>query len=260
MPNHASSTDGGRRVHAVQLSCDILDALRRIDGGGVTEIAEEVGVSKGAAHTHLATLEANELVVKRDGMYELSLRFLDLGEYVREQTDIYPIVEEEIDRLAMESGEIAQFMIEEHGRGVYLYKAAGEDAVQTASYVGDRKTLHCTALGKAILAHLPEERVHEILDRHGLEAKTENTITDRDELFDELANVTEQGLAFDREEIFKGLQCVAAPVIDQSGRVLGSASVTGPKSRMQGEYLETNVAEMVRHCSNVIEINAAQVE
>ncbi|KYH24425.1 putative HTH-type transcriptional regulator ArcR [Halalkalicoccus paucihalophilus] len=250
----------GRTVKAVQLSCDILDALRALDGAGVTEVANHVGVSKGAVHTHLATLKANELVVNHDGEYQLSLRFIDLGEYIRDQIGISNIVEEEIKKLAENSGEIAQFMVEEHGRGVYLAKAEGENAVQTLSYVGNRNPLHCTALGKAILAYTPEERVNEIVDRHGLPAKTSNTITERDKLFDELERVRERALAFDRGEIFKGLQCVAAPVLDHDGEVIGAVSVTGPRSRMQDDHHEQEIAEMVRHTSNVIEVNAAQVQ
>lgn len=253
-------TGDGRTVKAVEISCEILNALRALDGAGVTEIADHVGVSKGAVHTHLATLEANELVVNRDREYQLSLRFIDLGEYIRSQIKIYDIVEEEVEKLAENSAEVAQFMAEEHGRGIYLAKAEGENGVQTASYIGHRNPLHCTALGKAILAHMSEERVDEIIDRHGLPAKTSNTITERDELFDELERVRERDLAFDREETFKGLQCVAAPVLNHDDEVIGAVSVTGPRSRMQDDHREQEVAEMVRHTSNVIEVNAAHVQ
>lgn len=260
MSETPSQTEEKRTVQAVQFSCGIVDALKSLDGAGVTEIANYLDASKGAVHTHLATLESNELVKKEGDTYRLSLRFLDLGEYVRNQVEIYSIVQEEIDRLAENSSEVAQFMIEEHGRGVYLHKSIGEDGVQTASYVGTRNPLHCTALGKSILANLSEEQVDEIIDRHGLPEKTPNTVTDREELLEELERVRDRGLAFDREEVFKGLQCVAAPVLDQGGEVIGAVSVTGPKSRMQGEYLESEVAKMVQHTSNVIEVNAAQIQ
>lgn len=248
-----------RTVSAVQFSCDILNTLQQLNGAGVTEIADHLDVSKGAVHTHLATLEANELVIKQDREYRLSLRFLGLGKYVRNQIKIYDVIEEETERLAEVSGEVAQFMVEQHGRGVYLYKAEGENAVQTSSYIGNRNPMHCTALGKAILAYLPEDRVDEIIDRHGLPAKTPNTITDEDTLHKELEEIRERGLAFDREEIFKGLQCAAAPVLDQNEDVIGAVSVTGPTSRMQGDRLKQEIAEMIQHTSNVIEVNAAQV-
>lgn len=259
MTNTPTEAGGRRTVSAVQFSCDIIDALEKLDSAGVTELANHLEASKGAVHTHLATLEANELVVKENGKYQLSLRFLDLGKYVRSQIKIYDVVKEEIEKLASVSGEVAQFMVEQHGWGVYLYKAEGENAVQTASYVGGRNPMHCTALGKAILAHFPEERVDEIIDRRGLPTKTSETITDREELDEELETIRGTGLAFDSEEIFKGLQCVAAPVLDQNDDVIGAVSATGPTSRMQGDRLEEEVAEMVQHTSNVIEINAAQI-
>lgn len=248
-----------RTVQAVETSCDIIDILRELNGAGVTEIANEVDVSKGAVYTHLATLEENELVVKRDGEYRLSLRLLGLGEHVRSQMRIHDVLEEEVEKIAKKSGEVAQFMVEEHDQGVYLEKAEGQNAVQTSSYVGDRNPLHCTALGKAILAHLPVERIDQIVDRYGLPAKTSNTITDRDKLDEELAQIRKEKIAFDREEIFKGLQCVAAPVIDQREELIGAVSVTGPTSRMQGPRLNDEIASMVQHTSNVIEVNVAQV-
>lgn len=248
-----------RTVSAVQFSCDILDTLQQLNGAGVTEIADHLNASKGAVHTHLATLEANELVINEEGTYRLSLRFLGLGKYVRDQIQIYDVVAEETNRLAEVSGEVAQFMIEQHGRGVYLYKAEGENAVHTSASIGTRNPMHCTALGKAILAYLPEDRVDEIIDQHGLPTKTPNTITDRETLYDELGEIRDRGLAFDREEIFKGIQCAAAPVLDQNEAIIGAVSVAGPTSRMQGDRLTQEIAEMIQHTSNVIEVNAAQV-
>lgn len=247
----------GRTVDAVDTSCDLIYALQELDGAGVTELAEYLDCSKAAVHSHLTTLLANELVIKEDGTYSLSLRFLDLGRYVRSQVQIYEIVEEEVEKLAERTGEVAQFMVEEHGRGVYLHKARGENAIKTASYVGGRNMLHCTALGKALLSELPREEVTNIIDRHGLPRQTDNTITDREALFAELDRVRETGIAYDREEILEGMRCVATPTVDQEGTLLGAVSVTGPISRMHEERLD-ELGEHVQHAANVIEINVAQ--
>jgi DNA-binding IclR family transcriptional regulator len=110
-------------------------------------------------------------------------------------------------------------------------------------------------MGKAILAHLPESRVHEILDRHGLPEKTEQTITERDALFEELSEIRERGVAFDREERLSGLRCVAVPILSNSSRVEGALSVSGPTSRMQGERFESELPERLRSAANVIELN-----
>jgi len=257
MPDGNHSERVGRTVDAVDTACDVVYALQELDGAGVTELADYLGCSKAAAHSHLNTLLVNELVTKEDGTYSLSLRFLDLGRYVRSQVEIYGIVEEEIEKLAEGTGEVAQFMVEEHGRGVYLHKARGKNAIQTSSYVGGRNMLHCTALGKAILSELPREYVEEIIDRHGLPRQTPNTITDREGLFAELGRVREEGVAYDREEILEGMRCVATPTVDRAGELLGAVSVTGPISRMHDERLD-ELAERVQHAANVIEINVAQ--
>jgi DNA-binding IclR family transcriptional regulator len=255
------TTDGtpGRHVKSVQTACDVLDALRRLDGAGVTELADHLGVSKATVHGHLSTLYENELVVRSGDEYDVGLRFVDFGEYAKHSVPIYEVACEEVDRLAEQTGEVAQVMVEEHGKGVYLHKAVGENGVHTAAYPGARKYLHCTALGKAILAHLPEERVDEIVDRHGLPGKTEATITDRATLDAELEEIRERGVAVDDEEILQGLRCIGAPLTGHDGELYGAISVSGPTSRFKGERFESELPETVRGVANVIQINATQV-
>lgn len=249
-------TDQARRtVDAVQTTLDIIEFLQDRERAGVTEIAEAVDRSKGTVHGHMATLTENEYVVNEDGIYRLSLRYLDLAETVRSRLQMYDVVVEELDDLAAECGELAQFATEEHGRGVYIYKTEGENAVQTASSVGNREYLHCISLGKAMLAYMSEERVDEIIDRHGLPGFTASTITTREALFEELAEIRERGYAFDREEKIEGLRCVAAPVT-MKGEVVGALSVSGPASRFEGEIYEERLPNLVTRSANVIQINA----
>ncbi|MFD1685964.1 IclR family transcriptional regulator [Halobellus litoreus] len=259
MTERPATADSGRRVQAVQISCDILQALREKDGAGVSELADHLGRSKATVHSHLATLADNEFVVKRDGVYEVSLRFVDIGEYAKNQVDIYEVTKEELDRLAEETGEVAQFMVEEHGRGVYLHKARGENAIQTASYVGNRKYLHCTALGKAILSQLSEARIEQIIDRHGLPQRTENTVSTREALFDALDTVRSQGVAYDDEEVLQGLRCVAAPINHPTGDLHGAISISGPTSRFKGDRFHEELPEIVQGAANIIEVNATQL-
>ncbi|MFC6976743.1 IclR family transcriptional regulator [Halomicroarcula sp. GCM10025709] len=259
MSEPSSQPGSGRRVQAVQISCDILEALRENDGAGVSELADQLGRSKATIHSHLATLADNEFVVKQGDTYEISLRFVDIGEYAKNQVDIYEVAKEEVDRLAEETGEVAQFMVEEHGRGVYLHKARGENAIQTASYTGNRKDLHCTALGKAILSQLSTERIDEIIDRHGLPARTKNTVSSRAELFETLDRIREEGVAFDDEEILQGLRCIAAPIEHPTGDICGAISISGPTSRFKGDRFHEELPEIVQGAANVIEVNATQV-
>ncbi|PSP86395.1 IclR family transcriptional regulator [Halobacteriales archaeon QS_1_68_17] len=243
-----------RTVQAVQTAIDIIEYLQASDGAGVTELASALDRSKGTVHSHLATLLESEYVVKDGDTYRLSLRYLDLGEYVTSRLEVYDVVAEELDDLAAETGELAQFATEEHGRAVYLYKARGENAVNTASTAGKREYLHCISLGKAMLAHMPERRVDEIIDRHGLPAQTAQTITSREALSDELAAIRDRGYAIDNEEKIEGLRCVAAPLTDDG--VVGAISISGPSSRMEGDRFAEELPHKLLRSANVIEINA----
>jgi DNA-binding IclR family transcriptional regulator len=255
----AQDTSPGRRIQAVQTSCEILDALREVGGAGVSELAAETGYSKATVHSHLATLADNEFAVKRGDNYEVSLKFVDFGEYAKANVDIYELAKQEVEKLTAETGEVCQFMVEEHGQGVYLYKSRGENAIHTASYTGDRKDLHCTALGKAILSQLPRDRVEEIVDRRGLTEYTENTIVSRERLYEELATIREENVAFDDEETLEGLRCVAAPTTDREGNIYAAISTAGPTSRFKGDRFRQELADAVRSAANVIEVNATQV-
>lgn len=245
-----------RTVGSVQTTFDIIDALKEFDGAGVTELADALSLSKGTVHSHLATLWENEYVVREQDGYHLSFRYLDLAEDVKSRFGQFGVIEDELRDLADKTGELAQFATEEHGRTVYLSKAEGTDAVQTASRPGMRENLHCVALGKAILSQLPRTRVEEIVDRHGLERRTEHTITTREELHAELEEIRNRGYAYDEEEKIEGLHCVASPVTYSDGGVFGAVSVSGPSKRLEGELFRTELPKIVVRSANVIEINA----
>ena len=242
-------------VKAVETTVRILDALRSLDGAGVTAVAERAGTTKGTAHNHLSTLEEHGYVAREGDEFVLGLRFFESGIYVRNRKPIYEVGVPEVEKLAAETGEIANVLVEEHGYGVYLHRATGDQALSLDTGVGSRVHLHNTALGKAILAHLPRERVDEILDCRGFPSTTANTITDRETLFATLDDVRERGVAFDMEERADGVRCVAAPVTTNDGTVCGAVSVAGPTSRMKGERLESDIPELVRRAANVVGIN-----
>lgn len=251
--------ESGRPVQAVDTSCRIIDALRELNGAGVTSLADHLNISKATAHNHLATLRQHEWVTKNSGTYNVSLRFIEMGEHTKNQIPVYDLVSEEIEELAEKTGEVTSFMVEEHGKGVYIHKAEGEDAVQTYSRIGDRKHLHCSALGKAILSQLPTDRVGQIVDQFGLPQHTDQTITDEDDLLEEIEHSAERGYAIDDEEVIAGLRCVAAPVIGHDQTVYGAISVSGPISRMKGEYLHEELPEIILETTTIIKINSTQL-
>ena len=256
----AKPTGERKTVNAVRTTFRIIRALQDLDGAGVTELANRVGVSKGTAYNHLATLEEEEYVVKdAEDTYHAGLRFLDIAHHVKNRFPISELVEKEVDQLAAKSGEMALFTVEEHGQGVCLHVAYGEGAVQTPLYVGHRGDLHNTAVGKAILAYKPPEEVEEIVERRGLPEVTENTITRKEWLLEELEEIRKRGIAFNREETIHGLVGVGAPIKSQDGTVAGALSIIGPTSRMNGDRLEQELPDMITRSVNIIEINSTSL-
>jgi len=246
-------------VKSVQRALELIEVIQNRDEAGVTELAQELDTTKGTIHCHLTTLEESGYVVKEGGNYRLGLKFIDVAHDIRSRyEEIYGIVEDEVDRLAAESGELALFTVEEQHEGICLYKSSGPNAVQTELYVGYRNSLHHTAVGKAILAFKPAEEVDEVIETTDLEQHTENTITDEEALREELSEIRERGVAYNRSETIPGLTGIGAPVRDLEEGVYGAIAIIGPSSRMTDERLES-LSDLINKSVNVIEINATSV-
>lgn len=244
-------------VKTTQRSLDIVETLREMDGARLTELADRLDLPNSTVHNHLSTLMERDYVLKDGDVYRVSLRFLDIGEHARNRRKVYELAKPEIRELADETGEMANLLVEENGWGVYLWSSEGEDAVPLDISPGKHVHLHATALGKCILANLPEKRVEEIIDRRGLPAQTDETITDPDALTEELETVRNQGYAIDDEERVPGMRCIGTTVKSESGNVIGAISVSGPTSAMSMERLTDSLAEQLQGAANVIELKVA---
>lgn len=243
-------------LKSLRSAFEIVDYLKRSGGAGVTEVANELSLPKSTAHVYLTSLEEIGYAVNTEGTYRVGLRFLDIGEHVRAEKQIYKSGCPEVDRLAEETGEVASMMIPEHGRGVYLYRARGEHAMPVNTHVGKHVDLHCRASGKAILASLPAEEVDRIIDERGLVRRTKHTITTRAELWEELEQVDRQGYAVNDGEVREGLRCIGAPV-HRDGEVVGAISVSGPKGRIQGKRFDEELPDLVMDVANIVEITTS---
>ena len=167
--------NGRNAVQTTRTALRILERIRDNGGMGISELSRDLGLAKSTVHRHLSTLYDEGYVSKEQGTYFLSLQFLDFGESARTRNPAYPMAGEKVKELATETEERAQFMVEEHGSAVYVYREVGERAVQTDPGIGKRIPLHATAAGKVILAYSPPEQVEEILAARGLSALTEET-------------------------------------------------------------------------------------
>lgn len=244
-------------VTSVEKTLAILEFLREADTASVTEIADELGVAKSTVHRHVRTLERWEYLTRERAECALSLKFLDLGEYVRTRRTAYSLAGEKTEELAAETGERVQFLVEEHGRAVYVHLATGDRAVEADTHPGLRVPMHASAAGLAILSTFPDDRVHDVVDRHGLEARTSRTFTDRDALFAELEAARDRGYSVNDQGYIEGLRAVGAPVEDADGETLGAISITGPSNRIEGDRLESELPTLLLGATNELELNIA---
>jgi DNA-binding IclR family transcriptional regulator len=249
------TNSGQNRVTTSQKTIQVLEALYEMEGARVTELARKLDMNKSTVHNHLNTLVAEEIVIRDGDRYDVGLRLLEFGGYARTSRMLYRVGAPEIERLATQTSELVNLVVEEYGKGVYIACERGERAVEVNRYPGLRMPLHSTASGKAILAHLPEDRVDEIIERNGLEPETENTITDREELEDQFQTIVERGYALDDEESIPGLRCVGVAIVDPDGNVSGAISVSAPTNRITDTQFRDEIPDAVRSTANVIELN-----
>ena len=246
---------GSRTLKTSTLSFRVIELLEELEGARVTEVAEELDIPPSTAHSHLATLEELGYVIKEGDFYHPSLEFLRHGNYVRNRKEEYRIAEMYTDKLHERTDCRSIFVVEEHGRGVFLHTASGERPEWRHEELGNKLYLHNTAVGKAILAEMPDRRVDEILERWGLPEQTDRTITDREELMDELDAVRERGYAFNRGENITDMWAVGVAVTGRDGQVVGAFSASGAAKTMQGDWFTDELPESVLGIANEFELD-----
>lgn len=243
-------------IQAVKISWMILQEL--VERGSATgiEVAKSLDLPKSTANDHLRTLEELRFVVRTKGEYHVSCRFLQIGSMVRRQMPIYVAAQPELAELAEETGEHALLIIEEEGLGVILIVEEGGNVVNIDSFPGIYLRLHTTAMGKAILAHLPKERVDEIITKYGLPKRTHKTTTKYDELREEMEQIREEGYYIEDSGEIEGIRCIGAP-IHNLGEIEGAIGICGPTHRLKGNRLE-EMREHLLQAKNIIQINMQQ--
>ncbi|QRV17396.1 IclR family transcriptional regulator (plasmid) [Haloterrigena salifodinae] len=254
-PELPTPVDQSETAKTTLTSFRVIEVLKDQESAGVSEIAHELDIAKGTAHKHLNTLSQVGYVVKEDRKYRLSLSFLGLGTSTRNYLPIYDAAKRPLERLADATGEIASVMIAERGHGIYVLRVSSDEQQSVDILEGERVPLHATAGGKAILAYLPEKEREYIIDRNGLPEITENTITDRSALADELQRIHGRRTAYDRSEFRSDSQCVASPITDQDGRAVAAVSVSGPAERMNEKSSTMDFASIIGSTASSIRNN-----
>jgi DNA-binding IclR family transcriptional regulator len=228
-------------VQSVARALQLLEVLARENREvTLTEIAEKMKWPKSTTHGLLATLRDYRFVDQSpiSGRYHLGVRLFELGHLVAKSWDIRSVALPQMQRLNQEYGEMVQLATEEHGECLYIEKLESRHFMHIVSEAGARLPMHCSALGKMLLAHKSASEVKWILDRNGMERFTRRTITDVKQMEKELAKIREQGHSVDDREIMDGLRCIAAPIFDKEGVARYAISISSFADTLVGEYLE----------------------
>ena len=229
-------SQGGKEAAAdgvVERVAALLDAFT-IDDRGLTvaELARRAGLPRSTTHRLVAQLVGAGLLQYQGSRVQLWLKLFELGHLVPEQRSLASIASPHLHDLRDATRRTTSLAIVDGTDIVYLERVPAPHSPTMPFRSGQRLSAHATALGKAIMAHLPNESVDRMC-ASGLPAMTRHTITRRTPLGQVLAAVRETGLAYDLEEAILGFFCVASPIFDRRGMILGAVSATCPGSRAQ---------------------------
>lgn len=239
-------------VKSVDKAIEILDILSSSNGPlGITEISESISLPKSTVSRLLSTLLYRGLVKqeKTTKKYGLGIKLFELGREFLNKLDLRDVVKPFLEELVKEINETGHFVIEDQGEVVYIDKVETTHSLRQYSQIGRRAPLHCTAVGKVILAHKSKEEINLIIKTKGLKRFTDNTITSFERLETELKEVLIKGYAVDNEEIQEHLRCVAAPIFNYNGEVIGAISISGPTIRVKDVE---NISEKVKKTAQKI--------
>lgn len=255
MNGNSANDVAGNTLGSVEKAFLILERLKDVERAGVSELSNQLDLPKSTVHIYLQTLRKQGFIVRTDDDYSLSYRFLEYGGRIRNHSKLYQVAKVEVDKLAAETGEVANLGIEEDGLRILLYKAGGPDAIHDNAPVGEYTNMHWTALGKAMLAHFQRSRVRSIIETHGLPRANEHTITDADALFAELKRIRERGYSVEDQERRQGVLTVGTPIMDRnSDEVISAISISGPKSRVDDPDKFEDLVSDIKQAANVIEL------
>jgi len=224
-----------------------LNLLEEFNGDkdelGVTELSNRLNLHKNNIFRLLATLETKGYIEqnKLRESYRLGMKNLELGQTFIKQLGLVRPVKPFLKEIVKECNEMAHIGIVRQNSVVCLDVEESNQTVKVTNHVGLRLPIHCTAIGKAQIAYATEEELEKLGILDNMERFTPNTIVNKGEFIKQIKEVARRGYALDNEEYNPGVRCVAVPIRDYSGRVVGGISVSGPSFRMTDEILKEKI-------------------
>jgi len=240
-------------LNSLDHALTILENLGEGSAGlGISEISRKTGYPKSKVHRVLLTLARRGYVRKepQTNRYQLSLKFFALGSIAVNKLEIKQVVTPFLEKLRDASGETAHLAVMDESGVFYVDKIESAQSIRMYSYIGRRAPVHCTAVGKVLLAYQPEQQLEAFLSP-GLKRYTDHTITDGKRLKEELAKVRRHGYAVDNEELELGLFCIAAPIKNHLGQTIAAVSTSGPGVRVTKSKIREFIPLVIRIASEI---------
>jgi DNA-binding IclR family transcriptional regulator len=236
-------------VPALDRALSILELLAKSRAGlTLPELVEQSNLPRSSVHYLLVTLERRGYVQRneRTSRYLFGINLVSLansawnGLSLRQQAGPF------LSSLVRRTQTTAHMGILKDGEAVIVAKHSPIDGVRMATWVGKRMEVHCTGLGKALIAHLGGSQLENIMREHGLPRHNENTIASPKKLREELVRVVQNGYSLDDEEDELGLRCIGVPVFDAAGAAIAAVSLSGTSS----QFNEANYSFLIRETQN----------
>ncbi len=215
---------------AVERALAMLEAVaQEPDGLSNAEMSRKLNIPKSSASYILRTLETQGYLTRdaESGKYRVGLKILSLSRGALGGRDVRGVALPIMRHLTHQTGLTCHLAVLDGPEAVYIEKVEPEGFIRMDTWVGRRMRVHATSVGKAIVAHIPQEQLEEILRKSGMEKRTPKTITTLPRLLKELEKVRAQGYAVDDEENNLGARCVGAPILDEHGSIEAALGLSG---------------------------------
>ena len=222
-------------IAVLQHALDVLEVLDDASGPlGATDIARQLGTTKSATYRILVNLEGRGYLVKdpATARYAIGSRLLRFGLRTGSRATLLQAAHGQLEHLSAELAETANLGVMEGHEVLYVDIVESPHDLRMAAKIGARDDMHSTALGKAMLAFLPDS-ARDVILQGPLRRKTNRTITDIQLLYDDLATIRRTGLAVDYGENEMAASCFGVPIFGPSDEVIAAISVAGPEGRMK---------------------------
>jgi len=245
-------------IQTVSRALELLEQFQEGDAEfGITDLSNRMNLQKNNVFRLVATLKAKNYIEMNNatGKYRLGIKTRALGRVARRLMDYASLARPFLIDLKQQCHETCCFSVIKDGYSYYLDSVESDLPVRVTQQVGSSRPLYCTAAGRVQLAFLEPQRQMDLLSGSEIKRLTTHTITDPDELKNELENVLQKGYAIDNQEHDVGVTEIAAPVFDSNGTVIGALSILGPEMRLTGPRLENELLPLV--CQNAARLSRA---